>query len=59
MFKRFETLLRPTDVVPNTPPPTVDNAWALIRFYGHFLRQVRGIIALLFCAGFIDRKSVV
>ena len=53
MFKRFETLLRPTDVVPNTPPPTVDNAWALIRFYGHFLRQVRGIIALLFCAGFV------
>ena len=53
MFRRFEVLLRPTDVAPDAVPPHVDTPWALIRFYWHFIRQVRPLIALLFCTGLV------
>ena len=53
MFSRFEVLLRPTDVAPDAPPPHLDTPWALIRFYWHFIRQVRPLIAMLFCAGLV------
>ena len=53
MFRRFEGLLRPTDVVPGDPPPHLDTPWALIRFYWHFIHQVRPLIAMLFCAGLV------
>ena len=53
MFRHFEVLLRPTEVAPDAPPPHIDTPWALIRFYWHFIRQVRPLIALLFCTGLV------
>ncbi|MBC7636525.1 MAG: ABC transporter ATP-binding protein, partial [Acetobacteraceae bacterium] len=53
MFRRFERLLRPTDVTPDAAPPHLDTPWALVGFYWHFIRQVRQLIAMLFCAGLV------
>ena len=53
MFRRFERLLRPTDVTPDAAPPHLDTPWALVGFYWHFIRQVRPLIAMLFCAGLV------
>jgi len=51
MFAFFERLLVPTEVSPETPPPVLAGRRGLLRFYLHFIRQVRGLIALLFVAG--------
>ncbi len=51
MFRFFENLLRPTALPPDTPPPAVEQRWALLKFYLHFMRQSPGIIAALFAAG--------
>ncbi|HVZ06903.1 ABC transporter ATP-binding protein [Rhodopila sp.] len=49
MLRRFERLLDPTAGQPD-PPPTA----GLMRFYWHFIRQVRGLTAALFvCGGLI------
>ncbi len=36
---------------PDKPPPPLGAPWALGRFYWHYVRQVRGLIAALFLAG--------
>ena len=51
MFGYFERMLRPTDVPPDRPPPVLAGRRGLLRFYGHFVGQVRGLLALLFVAG--------
>ena len=51
MFGWFENLLHPTLVSPERAPPVLDGQRGLWRFYLHFLRQVRGLIAGLFVAG--------
>lgn len=51
MFRLFETILRPTDVPPNRPPPELDGKQALLQFYWHFARQSLALIAGLFLAG--------
>ncbi len=51
MFRYFENLLRPTEISPNQPPPALGGRRGLLRFYWHFMRQLRGLIALLFLAG--------
>jgi ATP-binding cassette subfamily B multidrug efflux pump len=48
MLKRFEHWVRPTDLPAETPPPA-----DLVGFYWHFVRQTRGLFALLFCAGLL------
>jgi ATP-binding cassette, subfamily B, multidrug efflux pump len=49
MLRRFEALLDPTAGSP-APPPTA----GLVRFYWHYIRQVRGLtIALFVCGGLI------
>jgi len=53
MFRFFETLLRPTSLPPDKPPPPVDGPRALMRFYAHFMRQTPGLIAALFAAGLV------
>jgi ATP-binding cassette subfamily B multidrug efflux pump len=53
MFALFEKLLRPTDVPPDRPPPVMEGRRGLLRFYLHFIGQVRGLLALLFVAGLI------
>ncbi len=53
MFAFFETLLRPTDVPPDRPPPVLAGRRGLLRFYAHFIGQVRGLLALLFVAGLL------
>jgi ATP-binding cassette subfamily B multidrug efflux pump len=53
MFAWFETLLRPTEVAPDAPPPARDEARSLPRFYWHFVRQARWLIVALFVAGSI------
>ncbi|MBN9508609.1 MAG: ABC transporter ATP-binding protein [Alphaproteobacteria bacterium] len=54
MFAFFESMLRPTAVEPEPPaPPGLDTPAALARFYWHFVRQARGLIAALFCAGLL------
>jgi ATP-binding cassette subfamily B multidrug efflux pump len=51
MFRTFENLLQPTDVAPDTPPPSLGEARGLLRFYWHYAHQARGLIASLFAAG--------
>src|SRR5579862_2601329 len=46
IFRFFETLLQPTALSPEAPPPQ-----SLMAFYWHYARQVRGLIAALFVAG--------
>ena len=53
MFAFFENLLRPTDVSPETPPPALAGRRGLLRFYLHFVGQVRGLLVLLFFAGML------
>jgi len=49
MLRRLERLLDPVAGIP-APPPTK----GLVRFYWHFIRQVRGLTAaLFFCGGLI------
>ncbi len=50
MYRWFESRLRPTDDPPG-PPPTDPDGWALARFYWHFARQARWLLAGLFAAG--------
>jgi ATP-binding cassette subfamily B multidrug efflux pump len=52
MFRWFENRLRPTDIPPSEPP-TGSDAWALARFYWHFARQARFLLAGLFAAGLV------
>jgi ATP-binding cassette subfamily B multidrug efflux pump len=46
IFRFFETLLQPTVLSPEAPPPS-----GLGAFYWHYARQVRGLIGGLFVAG--------
>ena len=48
LFRAFENLLQPTTLPPDAPPPA-----GLAAFYWHFARQARGLLAALFCAGFV------
>ena len=48
LFRLFESLLLPTAVSPDGAPPT-----GLLAFYWHYARQARGLLAALFCAGFL------
>jgi ATP-binding cassette subfamily B multidrug efflux pump len=48
LFRFFERLLDPTAATPETAPPA-----GLLAFYWHYARQVRGLIILLFVAGFL------
>jgi ATP-binding cassette subfamily B multidrug efflux pump len=52
MFRYFENLLRPTEVSPEVPP-TEGGRQGLVRFYLHFIRQVRGLLVALFFAGLL------
>jgi ATP-binding cassette subfamily B multidrug efflux pump len=47
VFRFFETLIEPTSLPPEAPPPS-----GLVAFYWHYVRQARGLIVLLFIAGF-------
>ena len=51
MFQWFENRVRPTRTDPSAPPPS--QADGLLRFYWHYARQVRGLIAALFGAGLV------
>ena len=57
MFGYFENLLRPTEVAPDAAPPVLSgrpgDKKGLLAFYLHFIRQVRGLLAALFCAGLL------
>ena len=53
MFRFFENLLRPTEVSPSSPPPAEGGRHGLVRFYLHFIRQVRGLLVALFFAGLL------
>jgi ATP-binding cassette subfamily B multidrug efflux pump len=48
MLKRFEHWVRPTDLPADATPPD-----GLAAFYWYFVRQTRGLFALLFCAGLV------
>ncbi len=48
MFRFFEGLLDPTAATPEAAPPS-----GLLAFYWYYAKQVRGLIALLFVAGFL------
>jgi ATP-binding cassette subfamily B multidrug efflux pump len=48
VFRYFESLLEPTALPPQGPPPP-----GLGAFYWHYARQARGLVAALFVAGFI------
>jgi ATP-binding cassette subfamily B multidrug efflux pump len=52
MFKWFEDRLKPTEIPPQAPPPR-DGDRALLRFYWHYARQARFLIAALFVAGLV------
>jgi ATP-binding cassette subfamily B multidrug efflux pump len=52
MFRPFETILRPTQIPPEAAPPSLAAPRALARFYWHYARQARWLIAALFAAGF-------
>jgi ATP-binding cassette subfamily B multidrug efflux pump len=51
MFRAFESILRPTDIPPETPPPALAGPRSLMRFYWHFARQARWLVAALFATG--------
>jgi len=53
MFRFFENLLKPTEISPERPPPVLGETRGLLRFYWHFARQLRGLIAALFAAGLL------
>ena len=53
MFRLFENLLQPTEVAPDRAPPARDEARGLARFYWHYVRQARGLIASLFAVGLL------
>src|SRR5499433_2477614 len=48
LFRYFETLLEPTALPPQGPPPA-----GLGAFYWHYARQARGLVVALFVTGFI------
>jgi ATP-binding cassette subfamily B multidrug efflux pump len=48
LFRYFESLLEPTALPTQGPPPA-----GLAAFYWHYARQARGLVAALFVAGFI------
>ena len=48
LFRFFESLLEPTALPPEAPPPA-----GLAAFYWHYARQARRLVAALFAAGFI------
>ncbi|HXO90628.1 MAG TPA: ABC transporter ATP-binding protein [Stellaceae bacterium] len=48
VFRFFESLLEPTAIPPQGPPPA-----GLAAFYWHYARQARGLVAALFVTGFI------
>jgi len=48
LFRYFETLLEPTALPPQGPPPA-----GLGAFYWYYARQARGLVVALFVAGFI------
>jgi ATP-binding cassette subfamily B multidrug efflux pump len=48
LFRLFESLLQPTALPPDNPPPG-----GLAAFYWHYARQARGLLVALFCAGFL------
>jgi ATP-binding cassette subfamily B multidrug efflux pump len=50
MYRWFESRLRATEMPPG-PPPSETDSWALARFYWHFARQTRWLLAGLFAAG--------
>ncbi len=52
LLRWAEGRVRPTEADPGASPPGGEGARGLARFYWHFLRQVRGRVALLFAAGF-------
>jgi ATP-binding cassette subfamily B multidrug efflux pump len=51
MFRPFEQALRPTEIPPEAPPPPLGEGRALLRFYWHYARQARWLIACLFVTG--------
>src|SRR5271156_3491451 len=51
MFRMFERLLRPTEIPPEAPPPTLGESRALLRFYWHYAKQARWLIGALFVTG--------
>src|SRR5215469_18695905 len=48
VFQFFESMLEPTAVPPDVPPPG-----GLAAFYWHYARQARHLVIALFIAGFI------
>src|SRR5499433_507305 len=48
LFRYFETLLEPTALPPQGPPPA-----GLGAFYWHYARQARGLVVALFVTGFV------
>jgi ATP-binding cassette, subfamily B, multidrug efflux pump len=48
LFRFFESLLEPTALPPEAPPPA-----GLAAFYWHYARQARRLVVALFIAGFI------
>jgi ATP-binding cassette, subfamily B, multidrug efflux pump len=48
LFRFFESLLEPTALPTQEPPPA-----GLAAFYWHYARQARGLVVALFVAGFI------
>ena len=48
VFRFFESLIQPTALPPQGPPPA-----GLAAFYWYYARQARGLVAALFVAGFI------
>ncbi|HVH78880.1 MAG TPA: ABC transporter ATP-binding protein, partial [Stellaceae bacterium] len=53
LFRFFEHLIEPTEKPPDQPPPELGAERALIRFYWHFVRQIPGLLAMLFVTGFV------
>src|SRR6186997_3414440 len=48
VFRFFESLLQPTKLPPDLPPPK-----GLGAFYWHFARQAKGLVVALFAVGFM------